>query len=106
MSKKIILLLLIFIAGSIQTISAQEITATGTVVSGRASKSGNILLNLDKQFPNQVFTVFIKKENIPNFSYDILTHLRGKKVFVTGKISGMDGLPVMYVDYEKQVLVQ
>jgi len=86
--------------------SSQEITVTGTVVSGRASKSGNILLNLDKQFPNQVFTVFIKKENIPNFSYDILTHLKGKKVFVTGKISGMDGMPVMYVDYEKQVLVQ
>jgi endonuclease G, mitochondrial len=86
--------------------SSQEITVTGTVVSGRASKSGNILLNLDKQFPNQVFTVFIKKENIPNFSYDILTHLKGKRVFVTGKVSGMDGMPVMYVDYEKQVLVQ
>jgi len=86
--------------------SNQEITVTGTVVSGRASKSGNMLLNLDKQFPNQVFTVFIKKENIPNFSYDILTYLKGKKVLVTGKISGMDGMPVMYVDYEKQVLVQ
>lgn len=86
--------------------SNQEITVTGTVVSGRVSKSGNILLNLDKQFPNQVFTVFIKKENIPNFSYDILDHLKGKGVLVTGKISGMDGLPVMYIDVEKQVLVQ
>lgn len=86
--------------------SNQEITVVGTVVSGRASKAGNILLNLDKQFPNQLFTVFIKKENIPNFPYDILTHLKGKKVLVTGKISGMDGLPVMYVDVEKQVLVQ
>jgi len=85
--------------------SNKEITVSGTVVSGRASKAGNILLNLDKQFPNQVFTVFIKKENIPNFSYDILAHLKGRKILITGKISGLDGLPVMYVDDEKQVLV-
>jgi endonuclease G, mitochondrial len=85
--------------------SNREITVCGTVVSGRASKAGNILLNLDKQFPNQVFTVFIKKENIPNFSYDIVAHLKGKKIFVTGKISGQDELPMMYVDDEKQVQV-
>lgn len=85
--------------------SNKEITVSGTVVSGRVSKAGNILLNLDKQFPNQLFTVFIKKEDIPNFSYDILSHLKGKKILVTGKISGMDGLPVMYIDTDKKVVV-
>lgn len=83
--------------------SNKEIAVCGTVVGGRVSKSGNILLNLDKQFPNQVFTVFIKKENIHNFSYDILARFKGKKICVKGKVSGLGGLPVMYVEDENQV---
>jgi endonuclease G len=48
--------------------SSKEFTVCGTVVGTRISRAGNILLNLDKQFPNQIFTVFIKKEFIPNFT--------------------------------------
>ncbi|RZM14500.1 MAG: DNA/RNA non-specific endonuclease, partial [Pedobacter sp.] len=58
----------------------EEITVCGTVVGTRISKAGNILINLDKQFPNQVFTVFIKKEDIVNFSngFPHYTHLLAK----------------------------
>ncbi len=81
----------------------REITVCGTVVSGRVSRSGNILLNLDKQFPNQVFTVFIKKEHIPNFSYDPVKLLSGKKICVKGKVIGLDGMPAMYIENESQL---
>ena len=36
----------------------------------RVSRAGNVLLNLDKQYPNEIFTVFIKKEDLVNFGYD------------------------------------
>lgn len=83
--------------------STKEISVCGTVVGGRVSKSGNILLNIDKQFPNQVFTVFIKKENIHNFSYDVITRFKGKKICVRGKVASLGGLPAMYVDDENQI---
>ena len=79
---------------------SKEISVVGTVVGARVSKAGNILLNLDKQFPKQVFTVFIKKENIPNFSYNPDKELIGKVILVTGKVVGLDGVPAMFIEKE------
>ena len=47
-----------------------EINVCGTVVSTRYSRSGNLWLNIDKRFPNQIFSVFIRKKDLPNFSFD------------------------------------
>lgn len=97
--------------GQINTLMAKswmgdnrEITVCGTVVGGRLSRAGNILLNLDKQFPNQVFTVFIKKEDIPNFTGNPVETLKGKRICVQGKVNSLDGLPVMYIRSEKDIL--
>lgn len=81
----------------------KEIAVCGTVVSSRTSRAGNILLNLDKQFPNQVFTVFIRKEFISNFSYDPVTFLKGKSVCVKAKIVSLDGTPAMFIESEDQL---
>lgn len=75
----------------------------GTVVGTRVSREGNILLNLDKQFPKQVFTVFIKKEFISNFSYNPEQQLKGKQICVKGKVSDLDGTPAMFLESEKVV---
>ena len=83
--------------------SSREITVCGIVVGGRKSRAGNILLNLDRQFPNQVFTVFIRKEFIPNFSYDPVEYLKGKTICVKARVVGLDGLPAMFIEDEKQV---
>ncbi len=83
--------------------SSKEYTVCGTVVGARTSRAGNILLNLDKQFPNQIFTVFIKKEFIPNFSYNPELVLKGKKICVTGRIANLDGTPAMYIENEKKI---
>jgi endonuclease G len=97
-------------SGQVNTLMAKgwingnkEITVAGTVVSSRLSRAGNILLNLDKQFPNQIFTVFIRKEFIANFSYDPVTDLKGKKIFVKGKIVGLDGMPAMFIEDDSQL---
>jgi len=81
-----------------------EITVCGTVVGGRYSRKGNLLLNLDKQFPNQIFTIFVRKENLPNFSYDPLM-LKNKKVCSIGKIKSIGGTPTMYLDDEHEIEV-
>ncbi|MEO6818895.1 MAG: DNA/RNA non-specific endonuclease [Ginsengibacter sp.] len=77
-----------------------DISVVGTVVGARVSKAGNILLNLDRQFPKQIFTVFIKKEKIANFSYSPDKELIGKVILVTGKVVGLDGVPAMFIDKE------
>lgn len=82
------------------------ITVCGTVVGARLSRAGNVLINLDKQFPNQVFTVFIKKENITNFSYKPEDALKGKIICVTGKVIDQGGTTTMYIEKESELKVQ
>lgn len=77
----------------------------GTVVGARRSRAGNILLNLDRQFPNQVFTVFIKKEFIPNFGYDPEKDLKGKVVCAKGRVVGLDGTPSVFIEGESALEV-
>lgn len=78
-------------------------TVCGTVVSIRKSRKGNILMNIDKKFPNHVFTVFIRKENIPNFSYDPIQVMMGEEACFTEKILNLGGTPTMFIDREKRI---
>ena len=80
-----------------------RINVVGTVVSTRKSRKGNLLINLDKKFPNQIFTVFIRKEHIVNFSYDPLDFFKGKAIVVKGKVNKMGGTPTIYLESEKHV---
>lgn len=81
----------------------QEVVICGKVVGARRSKAGNILFNLDKQFPDQIFTVFIKEEDIPNFSLDPEAVWLGKTVAVKGKVINLGGTAAMYITNEKQM---
>ena len=82
-----------------------DISVVGTVVGARVSKAGNILLNLDKQFPKQIFTVFIRKENISNFSYNPEKELMGKVIVVKGRVTGLGGVPAMFIVNEKDLSI-
>ncbi|MCB9292460.1 MAG: DNA/RNA non-specific endonuclease [Lewinellaceae bacterium] len=81
----------------------EEITVCGTVVGTRRSRSGNAWLNLDKQFPNQIFSVFVRKEDLPNFTYAPDEYLLNKKVCFTGKVENFNGTPTMNVEVEEAV---
>lgn len=80
-----------------------NVTICGTVVGARTSRAGNVLLNLDKQYPNQIFTVFIRKEDLGNFSYDLVEAWKGQVIAVSGKVASMGSTPAMYVKHEKEI---
>lgn len=84
----------------------QEVSVCGTVVGARLSRAGNVLINLDKQFPNQVFTVFVKKEDIINFNYDLTEVLKNKVICVKGKVMNQGGTPTMYIENQNALSVQ
>jgi len=84
----------------------KEITVCGTVVGARLSRAGNVLINLDKAFPNQVFTVFVKKEDILNFNYDLTEVLKNKVIFVRGRVIDQGGTATMYIGNQNAVSIQ
>lgn len=83
----------------------ENITVCGTVVSTKRSAKGNVFLNLDKAFPNQIFTVSIFKNNLVNFSYSPDEELLGQVICVEGKVSDFNGTPSVTVSNEKLIRV-
>jgi hypothetical protein len=83
-------------------------TVCGDVVSTRyasSSKGQPTFLNLDKAYPNQIFTVVIwgnsrSKFKTPEEDY------KDKKICVTGKITAYDGLPEIIADDPKQIRIE
>lgn len=85
--------------------SSKKITVAGTIVGGRKTTNGHLFFNLDKSYPNQIFTVAIWKNNISNFSYDPLIEWEGKELYLTGKVADFDGVPTMIIEKENAVEV-
>jgi len=83
----------------------KKMTIRGTVVGSRKTRNGHLFFNLDKSYPNQIFTVAIWKQNIVNFSYDPLEEWKGKEITLTGKIADFDGIPTMIIEKESVVEV-
>lgn len=79
------------------------IKVCGTVVSTKLSSKGNIFINLDKKFPNQIFSISIFKDFVPNFSYQPTVFLSGKTICVTGKVTNFNGVPGISVENEKAI---
>jgi DNA/RNA endonuclease YhcR with UshA esterase domain len=80
-------------------------TVCGSVVSTRyASSTGGqpTFLNLDKPYPNQIFTIVIwgstrSKVGTPEGDY------KGKRICVTGKITEHRGVPEIIADNPNQI---
>ena len=85
--------------------SNKNVTICGTVVSTKLSSKGNIFINLDRAFPNQVFTVSIFQNNVKNFPYKPEEYLKGKTICVTGKISDYNGTPSMSIENGKSLVL-
>lgn len=81
----------------------ENIRVCGTVVSTKLSSKGNIFLNLDKKFPNQIFSITIFKDFTSNFSYEPDKYLAGKTVCVTGKVTNYNGTPSVSITDEKAI---
>jgi len=85
--------------------SNKKVTVCGTVVSTHKSKKGHVFINLDKSFPNQIFSITIWGSNMVNFSYSPESELTGKRVCVTGKVVDYKGTSSMYIENEKQIKI-
>jgi DNA/RNA endonuclease YhcR with UshA esterase domain len=86
----------------------ENATVCGGVVSARyaeSSKSQPTFLNLDKPYPNHIFTVVIWGSNRSKFGKPE-DDFKGKKICVTGKITAYAGLPEIIADDPKQIAVQ
>ncbi len=81
----------------------KEVEICGTVVSTHKSRKGHIFINLDKSFPNQIFTATIWKSNIVNFSYKPEVFLINKQVCIKGKVKDYQGTPSIYPENEKKI---
>jgi len=83
----------------------KEVKICGTVVSAHQSGKGHVFLNLDKSFPNQVFSATIWKSNVVNFSYEPEVFLIDKRVCIKGKVKDYQGTPSVYPEHEKKIEV-
>jgi endonuclease G len=73
------------------------------VVSTKKTASGHVFINLDKQFPNQIFSVSIFESNMVNFDYAPEVYLMNKEVCFKGEIGEFNGTSSMVIDNGKQV---
>ena len=83
--------------------SNKEVTVCGTDVSSRYSRSGNLWLNIDRQFPNQIFSVYIAKKDLVNFDYQADKMLENQKVCFEGKIQEINSTPTIKLRKEEKV---
>ncbi|MBI2281881.1 MAG: DNA/RNA non-specific endonuclease [Bacteroidetes bacterium] len=85
--------------------SGKTISVQGTVVNARETKGGHLFFNLDKSYPNQIFSVIIWAKDIVNYSYNPLTEFMGNEIIVKGKVTDFDGIPTMIIEKEDAVEV-
>ena len=78
-------------------------TVCGKVVSATKHEKGHVFINLDKKFPNQIFSVSIFSSNVMNFPYEPELYLIDKEVCFTGQVGDYQGTPNMVLDNSKQV---
>lgn len=83
----------------------KDVSICGTVVSTTKSRNGHIFINLDKSFPNQIFSATIWKLNIINFSYEPEVFLLNKQVCIKGKVKEYQGTPSIYPDNERKIRI-
>mgnify|MGYP001028984862 CR=1 FL=1 len=86
----------------------EEATVCGMVASTRyaaTSRGKPTFLNLEKPYPNQVFTVVIWGENRAKFGKPEVDY-EGKKICVTGTITSYRGVPQIVADNPKQIKLE
>lgn len=75
----------------------------GHVVASRYSRKGHLWLNLDRQFPNQIFSIFIKKENLANFEYDLKERFINQNICVKGKVEDFTDTPSITLKSQSKI---
>ena len=85
------------ITGVKQAKSNKVINVCGTVVGTRHSRKGHAWLNLDKKYPNQIFSIMIRKEKLINYPFDPTVQYKDQKLCFEGKVEKWGDMVVMQV---------
>ena len=72
-------------------------------MSTKKTDGGHVFINLDKQFPNQIFSVSIFESSIVNFDYEPEIYLMNQEVCFKGEINEFNVTTSMVIDNGKQV---
>ena len=83
-------------------------TVCGAVAStnyASRSRGGPTFINLDKPYPNQVFTVLIWRSDREKFSKPPEIMYKGKKICVSGKIIVYKGVAEIIIKDPKQIVI-
>jgi len=86
----------------------EKATVCGVVASARyasRSKGQPTFLNLDKPYPNAIFTALIWREDRPKFNEPEI-RFRNKRICTTGTITSYRGTPEMVLREPSQVRLQ
>lgn len=92
------------VSGGQQINNSEEVCVCGNVVGTRYSRSGNAWLNIDKKYPENYFTVMVKKADLVNFENDVVKYFLNKELCFKGKVDSFSGKPTMIVKSELKVL--
>ncbi|TVR78264.1 MAG: DNA/RNA non-specific endonuclease [Chitinophagaceae bacterium] len=97
--------------GAVNTIDAKtrvnhsrNTQVCGTIVSSHRSGNGNIFLNLDRRFPNQIFSVTIWARDVVNFDYEPEIYLKDKTLCFLGRVTESQGVPGMHLSTPKRIM--
>ena len=83
----------------------KKVKICGNVVSTYLSKNGHTFINLDKSFPNSIFSITIWESKAPNFSYVPHVKLENQKICVVGKINDNKGIPTMNIEHDRSIMI-
>jgi len=86
----------------------ENTTVCGEVVSTRyagSTKGQPTFLNLDRPYPNQIFTIVIWGSNRSKFGRPE-TDYKEKRICVTGKIAEYRGVPEIVADHPGQIAIE
>jgi len=82
-----------------------KLTVCGTVVSAHKSGKGHVFINLDKKFPETVFSATVWANDLKNFPYDLTTELMLKQVCITGPVTTFKGTPTTYISGPESLFI-
>jgi DNA/RNA endonuclease YhcR with UshA esterase domain len=66
---------------------------------------GNVFVNLGAKYPDQSFTAFVAREDVPAVGLDYLKTLEGRPVSVVGRITQSKGKPQIQVTKKDQIIL-
>ena len=82
----------------------EEITLEGAAVQVSVTGVGHVYLNFGEKFPKQIFSVYVRKDNVETIGLDFLKSLTGKPIAVKGKVTEHEGRPQIIVKKKEEII--